>query len=641
MLTGVSLTIGDSPLVFINSHLHSGDKATDAQKRNEDYFKIIQNATFTAGSTPPPTSVYGNSHERHPSPQEAHNTHTAHKTEKTVDIGSDDPSDSDISDWVQSTLQWTPSWRRGYAAALAPIRPVLDPLHETVFWLGDLNYRLKLDPLPKSILLGTTTTTGTGGSSPNSNSPKGSDGVVQVQLDIGDLPLELMEENVSNDSSSFRLTMHDVLFHVDSGRKGLELLSERDELRFEIAQARRSMPFTVPYTEPTPISTSSASAFAEDTGTGIGKSIDVAKEKEKEKEKQKQKQEPSLLLWDRFEEGALSFPPTYKYQTHQKDPQLQFPVLEHHSQTQNAGVRSDSLSLASMADILTMHSGMSMYGDEDEDEDEDKGISSDSRGTSMDENADAGGGGVWHDVDDRDIVNSSLPGTNTDGGRSGRNISARGGRGYTPYMEEYQRPRDYSEYYLARNARIKEGQGAKDKDKEKEKLKETEVTRSIVKSSTKMRVPAWTDRILWRDASSKVQYSHTQTGTGTGKELETGNKTVQLCYERVREIWGSDHKLVRSRFDVQIRVVDEDKEMAVRKQVREELIVWTRAHPEISLAGTSTSTHDDNVNEDGLLSTAGAFAWDIGAGAFYGIVGLVSGSADEGSDNEEGERINV
>ena len=47
------------------------------------------------------------------------------------------------------------------------------------------------------------------------------------------------------------------------------------------------------------------------------------------------------------------------------------------------------------------------------------------------------------------------------------------------------------------------------------------------------------------------------------------------------------------------------------------------------------------VNEDGLLSTAGAFAWDIGAGAFYGIVGLVSGSADEGSDNEEGERINV
>lgn len=77
-------------------------------------------------------------------------------------------------------------------------------------------------------------------------------------------------------------------------------------------------------------------------------------------------------------------------------------------------------------------------------------------------------------------------------------------------------------------------------------------------SSDKQRIPAWTDRILWK-------VNHKTNSSQTGEDL--GSKMKQLEYNSVMGLRFSDHRPVYATFELGIRVVDEAKKDALVKKL--------------------------------------------------------------------------
>lgn len=77
-------------------------------------------------------------------------------------------------------------------------------------------------------------------------------------------------------------------------------------------------------------------------------------------------------------------------------------------------------------------------------------------------------------------------------------------------------------------------------------------------SSDKQRIPAWTDRIVWK-------INHKSTAVQAGEIL--GTQMKQLKYESVMALKFSDHKPVYADFEMGILVVDEDKKEALTKKL--------------------------------------------------------------------------
>lgn len=77
-------------------------------------------------------------------------------------------------------------------------------------------------------------------------------------------------------------------------------------------------------------------------------------------------------------------------------------------------------------------------------------------------------------------------------------------------------------------------------------------------SSDKQRIPAWTDRILW-----KVNH---KTGLAQAGE-DLGSKMRQLEYDSVMGLRFSDHRPVYATFELGIRVIDEEKKEALVKKL--------------------------------------------------------------------------
>lgn len=83
-----------------------------------------------------------------------------------------------------------------------------------------------------------------------------------------------------------------------------------------------------------------------------------------------------------------------------------------------------------------------------------------------------------------------------------------------------------------------------------------DIGRDDFDSSDKQRIPAWTDRIVW-----KVNQKSTQLGE------ELGSKMRQLEYDSVMALKFSDHRPVFATFEMGIRVIDEDKKEELTKKL--------------------------------------------------------------------------
>jgi len=77
-------------------------------------------------------------------------------------------------------------------------------------------------------------------------------------------------------------------------------------------------------------------------------------------------------------------------------------------------------------------------------------------------------------------------------------------------------------------------------------------------SSDKQRIPAWTDRILWK-------VNHKTSLALSGEDL--GSKMKQLEYDSVMGLRFSDHRPVYATFEMGIRVIDEEKKDALVKKL--------------------------------------------------------------------------
>ncbi|OAL21016.1 hypothetical protein AYO20_11440 [Fonsecaea nubica] len=103
-------------------------------------------------------------------------------------------------------------------------------------------------------------------------------------------------------------------------------------------------------------------------------------------------------------------------------------------------------------------------------------------------------------------------------------------------------------------------------------------------SSDKQRIPAWTDRILWK-------VNHTRNVVQAGEVL--GSQMKQLEYDSVMGLRFSDHRPVYAIFDVGIRVVDKEKKDTLTKKLYSK-----RAKEMKSKAGDSTEGLDDLETDD-------------------------------------------
>jgi hypothetical protein len=86
-----------------------------------------------------------------------------------------------------------------------------------------------------------------------------------------------------------------------------------------------------------------------------------------------------------------------------------------------------------------------------------------------------------------------------------------------------------------------------------------DIGKDVYDSSEKARIPAWTDRILY-----KVNHRHSMSG-GQGEDL--GTKVKLERYESVQNLRVSDHRPVFATFEIGVRVVDEPKKDALLRKL--------------------------------------------------------------------------
>jgi hypothetical protein len=103
-------------------------------------------------------------------------------------------------------------------------------------------------------------------------------------------------------------------------------------------------------------------------------------------------------------------------------------------------------------------------------------------------------------------------------------------------------------------------------------------------SSDKQRIPAWTDRILWK-------VNHKGNTVQAGEVL--GTQMKQLEYDSVMGLRFSDHRPVYAIFEMGIRVVDEEKKDALTKKLYSK-----RARETKSRAGDSTEGFEEIESDD-------------------------------------------
>lgn len=109
-----------------------------------------------------------------------------------------------------------------------------------------------------------------------------------------------------------------------------------------------------------------------------------------------------------------------------------------------------------------------------------------------------------------------------------------------------------------------------------------DIGRDDFDSSDKQRIPAWTDRVVW-----KVNHKSTQPGD------DLGSKMKQLDYDSVMSLKFSDHRPVFATFEMGVRVIDEARKEALIKKL------YTKKSREIKLKGTeSTEDFSDLGSEE-------------------------------------------
>ncbi|EHY51917.1 Inositol-1,4,5-trisphosphate 5-phosphatase 1 [Exophiala dermatitidis] len=102
-------------------------------------------------------------------------------------------------------------------------------------------------------------------------------------------------------------------------------------------------------------------------------------------------------------------------------------------------------------------------------------------------------------------------------------------------------------------------------------------------SSDKQRIPAWTDRIVWK-------INHRSTAVQAGEIL--GTQMKQLEYNSVMALRFSDHKPVYATFEMGILVVDEEKKEALTKKMYAKRAKEMKVH-----AGDSTEGFEEISSE--------------------------------------------
>ena len=602
---GISFSVGDTPLAFIGSHLASGEGETDVIQRNADYSKIVLNAKFSKPIDTEPTSTtrklnsgidskFDNDETNSVSSEEegrvmvngqiantesyppvdalhdminvsetASDNANESKEAENMNVQPVTPSEHESPPLQKQTFDIQNStkhygsfvhmpqrrrymrcgWRFSKRAAALSQRSCLSSFHETVVWLGDFNYRIKCAPftelhVPKHI------SSHTGNIIVGHHHMRG----------ITDMPDELLD-STSDDPLQQHLSLHDVLYFIDTKR--LDLLIPRDELQYEIrrSQGKRRYdaygeliqtiykPVTCPYTTCDTTQTTSRSM----NGT---EPIHI---------------EPDdILLFEGFREGPLCFPPTYKYVMHTTDPQATLPTpsaadvtraklkskqIQLQQQIMPSQEPTNSNALQQKLSELPMPSGSSCHEDDN----------SSSISNTMHP--------VHIDIIERDGIDQKLR------------------------QEEYQRPQDYNEWYCKRflkdtyclddeivtpaadtpvpDQRVPEAPSNQKnpstkkidkKDKNKNKSKDKSKDKDS-KTGQKLRCPAWCDRILWRDNYLLCE-----------KSLHNmRSQTTQHSYERLPHIYGSDHKMVRATYTIHLRRIDEQKEYIIYKEVRNQV----------------------------------------------------------------------
>lgn len=83
-------------------------------------------------------------------------------------------------------------------------------------------------------------------------------------------------------------------------------------------------------------------------------------------------------------------------------------------------------------------------------------------------------------------------------------------------------------------------------------------------TSEKIRIPAWTDRVLF-----------------------FGQAIQQLQYHRA-ELLSSDHKPVKSLFEIEVRIIDKDKKERIQSELYKKLLE-TGVQPSVVTGGSSRS----------------------------------------------------
>ncbi len=468
---GISVTIHDSTIVFIGCHLASGDKDEDCVKRYRDWAHIVLYARFDKGNIGRGGYI-SNVNETADGSMSSYDNTSLFDNEK-CDSEEDDADSPAPSSRLQNKSEYPRCrWRFSYLTSTQESRPILSQSHDIVFWMGDLNYRIKRDA--------------NAGTVPDSTAASELDPKAH-SLVSNNNEEEKEEEKEEEEKVRVPLSVPEVLYCVDTVDYGS--LLRRDELHLEMRRASRRKRIDTSLAR---ISFAKNSSFHKTKAGKKRMSTDSAassddidrvesrefpyihydaypslKQDSEERaysEAQSQNMElDDVILFEGFLEGTVNFPPTYKYEKFSADPKQFLPF--------------------SCGEML--HRGGPSF-------------------------------------DHCDITNGNSAYTGP--------VQMR--------MEEYQRPDFYKEF-LQQKFR---GDGDKN-DNEHKTASAAAVASDFtdVITNTKMRCPAWTDRILWRD-----NYHTTYNESSLGEKAQSNGRcsgiyrcsTKQRSYERIAHIYG-------------------------------------------------------------------------------------------------------